>query len=71
MRWHLAGPSLQATAQHSRAVSQKAFEQPAQVTQGWLRTQPDSVPFQPLAFMRLLRAQTQFGALGEEEGVQI
>lgn len=65
--WHLAGPLLRATAQQSLATSQKAFERPGQVTQGWLRTQPDSNPFQPLALMRVLHAQTQSSPLGEGE----
>lgn len=41
---------------------------PAQVAQGWLRTQPDSGPSQLLAFMRFLRAQSQFSTGGGERG---
>ena len=56
------GPTL-ATAQQSPAGSVA----PAQVAQGWLRTQPDSGPSQPLAFMRFLCAQSQFSTLGERK----
>ena len=44
---------------------------PAQAAQGWLRTQPDSGPSQLLAFMRFLRAQSQFSTLGEREEARI
>lgn len=49
----------------------ESSEWPAQVAQGWLRTQPDSVPFQPLAFIRILHVQTQFSTPGEGEEVRI
>lgn len=59
--WRPAGPWLQATASQSLGAA-------CPVARGWLRTQPDSVPFQPLAFTRLLRAQSRFSTQGGRGG---
>lgn len=64
MGWHLA------TAQQSPAGS-PVLCTPAQVAQGWLRTQPDSGPSQLLAFMVPDKAQSQFSTLGEREEARI